>query len=126
VNNSGAAKSQDLTFSLKTMNVTPRAQRVRATTKGTISIPFYCGGNVLPACKGRAVLRLGNVVSGSARFSVRRAHKKRVVVWLNKGIIRRLLAGRGVKLVLSLSVQTGTGVAATTAPAPITVLPPRK
>ena len=124
---SGAAHSQDLQFSTprtKPMRVTLKSRSVRTTAKGTVSLPFYCSGNSLSVCKGRAVLEFGNNAAGSKSFSVPRTHRKLVSLRLSRSVLRRLTAASHLRLALSLSVQTGKGVALTTLQ--IKVLPPRK
>ena len=122
---SGQARSQDLTFSTpkaKPMAVTLQARVVRATAKGVVSLPVSCRGNALSSCKGQALLELGSQAIGSKSFSVPRAHRKLVSVRLKKTARRRLLAGTGLHLMLTLSVRTGVdGVRPTTQG--ITVLP---
>ncbi len=122
---SGEARSQDLTFSTpkeKRMAVTLQARVVRATAKGIVSLPVSCGGNSLSSCKGQALLELGSQAIGLKSYSVPRAHRKLVSVRLRKTALRRLLAGTGLHLTLTLSVRTGVdGVHLTTKR--ITVLP---
>ncbi len=122
---SGEAQSQDLIFSTpkaKRMAVTLRARVVKATAKGIVLLPVSCGGNALSRCKGQALLELGRRAIGSKSFSVPRAHRKLVSVRIKKTALRRLLAGTGLHLTLTLSVRTGVdGVDLTTKR--ITVLP---
>ena len=111
---SGATHSQDLTFrtqKLKPIRVTVTARSVRATTKGKVSLPFNCGGNSLPVCKGTARLKLGKRAAGSAAFSVASGHRKLVPVKLAPFVWSRLRAGHAVVLTLTLAVQTGHGLA---------------
>jgi hypothetical protein len=125
--NTGNAHSQDLplrTQKLKSMRLTVKARSVRATTRGIVSLPVSCGGNVLAACNGRAVLRFGHLGAGSVSFSVRPGQQKRVSVRLKKTVLRRLAASSGLRLVLTLSVQTGTGGMHRTT-THVKVLPPR-
>jgi PKD repeat protein len=123
----GATHSQDLplrTQKLKSMRIALKARSVRATTKGTVSLPVTCGGNVLGACKGRALLRLGSLTAGSVSFSVRPGQQKRVSVKLKKTVLKRLVAGSGLQLGLTFWVQTGTGGMHRTT-THVKVLPPR-
>jgi hypothetical protein len=106
------------------MRLTVKARSVRATTRGIVSLPVSCGGNVLAACNGRAVLRFGHLGAGSVSFSVRPGQQKRVSVRLKKTVLRRLAASSGLRLVLTLSVQTGTGGMHRTT-THVKVLPPR-
>lgn len=122
---SGATHSQDLTFrtqKFKPIHVAVTAGSVRATTKGKVLLPFSCGGNSLPVCKGTVRLKLGKRAAGSAAFSVASGHRQLVAVKLAPFVWRRLRAGHALVLTLTLSVQTGHGLNLSTRP--ITVLPP--
>jgi PKD repeat protein len=123
---SGAVHSQDLKFStpaLKWMKARVTARSVRAKANGAVSLPVSCGGNALGICKGRAMLKLGHLSAGSTSFSVRPGTQKRVSVKLKKAVLKQLLAGSGLQLVVSLSVQTGAGGTHVTT-AHVRVLPP--